>query len=176
MPAAPEPVSKPAVETVADDPPPDLGRAPARHTGAMRLARLYELLPLTCPSCGVERRIIAFITEAVDGRAILEPIGEPATPPRMASARGPPQGYVDCAMDAIDAEAGLSSDPLAQPEYEYDRRVSWWRPAEGLPDRPLPLVRKPHPPLPLPTAKTVSNTPRQTGCGGPITLLCSAGA
>jgi len=124
MPAAPEPVSKPAVETVADDPPPDLGRSPVRYTWAMRLARLYEILPLTGPIRGAERRIIAFIPAAVDVRAILEPIGEPATPPRMASARGPPQGYEDCAMDAIDAEAGLSSDPLAQPEYGYDRRVS----------------------------------------------------
>ncbi len=61
---APESVAKPAGETVADDPPPDLGRSPARYTWAMRLARLYELLPLTCPIRGAERRIIAFITEA----------------------------------------------------------------------------------------------------------------
>jgi hypothetical protein len=31
-------------------------------------------------------RIIAVITEAVDGRAILKPIGEPATPPWNAPA------------------------------------------------------------------------------------------
>ena len=122
---APESVAKPAGETVADDPPPDLGRSPARYTWAMRLARIYEAFPLICPICGGEMRIIAFITEVVDVRAILEHLGEPATPPRMASARGPPQWYEDCAMDAIDAEECLSGDPLAQPEYEYDRRVSW---------------------------------------------------
>jgi hydrogenase nickel insertion protein HypA len=77
--------------------------------------------------CGGEMRIIAFITEAVDVRAILEHLGEPATPPRIASARGPPEGYEDAAEEAIDAEECLLGDPLAQPEpeYEYDQRVSW---------------------------------------------------
>ncbi len=92
----------------------------------MLLARIYEVFPLTCPKCGAEMRIIAFITEAVDVRAILEHIGEPATPPRIASARGPPEWYEDATEDA-NAEACLSGDPFAQPEpeYEYDQRVSW---------------------------------------------------
>jgi hypothetical protein len=38
-----------------------------------------------------EMRIIAFITEALDVRAILEHIGEPAIPPHIAQARGPPE-------------------------------------------------------------------------------------
>jgi hypothetical protein len=72
-------------------------------------------------------RIIAFITDAVDVRAILEHIGEPSTPPRITSARGPPKWYEDSVEDAIDAEACLPGDPLAQPEpaYEYDQRVTW---------------------------------------------------
>jgi hypothetical protein len=72
-------------------------------------------------------RIIAFITEAVHVRAILEHVGEPATPPRIASARGPPEWYEDSAEDSIDAEKRLSGDPLAQPEpeYEYDQRGAW---------------------------------------------------
>jgi len=72
-------------------------------------------------------RIIAFITESGVVRAILEHIGEPATPPRVAQARGPPEWYEDSAEDAIDAEACPSGDPLAQPEpeYEYDQGVSW---------------------------------------------------
>jgi hypothetical protein len=72
-------------------------------------------------------RIIVFITEAVDVRLILEHIGEPATPPRIASAREPPEWCEDSVEDAIAAEAHLSGDPLAQPEpvYEYDQRVSW---------------------------------------------------
>jgi hypothetical protein len=88
----PEPESKPAVETAADDPPEALGRPPARYLWALRLARSYEAFPLIGPICGGERRIIAFITEAVDVRAILEHLGEPATPPRIASARGLPAG------------------------------------------------------------------------------------
>ncbi len=72
-------------------------------------------------------RIIAFITEAVDVRAILEPIGAPATPPRIASARGPPEWYEDSGEEAIDAFDHLQGDPLTQPEpsFEYDQRVSW---------------------------------------------------
>ncbi len=75
------------------------------------------------PRCGSS----PLISEAVDVRAILEHIGEPTTPPRIASARGPPEGYEDSAEDAIDAEADPAGDPLAQPEpeYEYDQRMSW---------------------------------------------------
>jgi len=93
----------------------------------MLLARIYEAFPLTCPRCGAEMRIIAFITEAVDVRAILEHIGEPATPPRIAQARGPPEWYEGSAEDSSDTVNYLSGDPLAQPEpeYEYDQRVSW---------------------------------------------------
>ncbi len=93
----------------------------------MLLARIYEAFPLTCPQCGAEMRILAFITEAVDVRAILEHIGEPATPPRIAQARGPPEWYEDATEHAIAAEAGSAGDPYAQPapECEYDQRVSW---------------------------------------------------
>jgi hypothetical protein len=60
-------------------------------------------------------------------RAILEHLGEPATPPWIASASGPPEGYEDAAGEVLDAEECLSGDPLAQPEpeSEYDQRVSW---------------------------------------------------
>ncbi|GAB6044063.1 hypothetical protein JCM17961_47470 [Endothiovibrio diazotrophicus] len=62
-------------------------------------------------------------------RKILEHIGEPWTPPRIAPARGPPEWYEDSEASAIwgeDEEAG-KGDPLAQPapEYEFDQRVSW---------------------------------------------------
>ncbi|QEP44778.1 IS91 family transposase [Ectothiorhodospiraceae bacterium BW-2] len=126
-PVAAEPETKPAVETAADDPPVAIGRSPARYLWAMLLARIYEAFPLTCPQCGAEMQIIAFITEAVEVRAILEHIGEPAAPPRIASARGPPEWYEESVEDAIDAEDSLQGDPLAQPEpeYEYDQRVSW---------------------------------------------------
>ncbi len=67
-PVASEPTSKPAVEAAADDPPENIGRSPARYLWVMLLARIYAAFPLTCPPCGAEMRIIAFISEAVDGR------------------------------------------------------------------------------------------------------------
>lgn len=72
-------------------------------------------------------RIIAFITEALDVRAIPEHIGEPDTPPSIAQGRGPPEWYEDATEHAIAAAAGSAGDPYAQPapEYEYDQRVSW---------------------------------------------------
>jgi hypothetical protein len=71
-------------------------------------------------------RILAFITETVDVRAILEHIGEPAIPPRIAQARGPPEWYEDATEHAIAAETGSAGDPYAQPapDYEHGQRVS----------------------------------------------------
>jgi hypothetical protein len=122
----PEMGSKPALEAAANDPSETIRRSPARYLWVMLLARIYEAFPLTCPQCGAEMQIIAFITEAVDVRAILEHIGEPATPPRIASARGPPKWYEDSAQDSVDAEDCLPGDPLAQPEpeCEYDQRLT----------------------------------------------------
>ena len=62
--------------------------SPARYLWAALIARIYAVLPLSCPQCGAEMRIIAFIIEVVDVRALLGHLGEPATPPRIASARG----------------------------------------------------------------------------------------
>ncbi|MFO7641629.1 MAG: hydrogenase maturation nickel metallochaperone HypA [Candidatus Competibacteraceae bacterium] len=64
--------------------------------------------------CGGEMRIIAFITEAVDVRAILAHLGEPATPPRIASARGPPagdrrQGTISASRSPSSGQEGLES-------------------------------------------------------------------
>jgi hypothetical protein len=65
-------------------------RSPARYLWAMLLARLFESLPLVCPTCGADIRIIAFITEAATVEQILTHIGEPPRPPPISSARGPP--------------------------------------------------------------------------------------
>lgn len=72
-------------------------------------------------------RTIAFITKAVDVRTILEHIDEPANPPRIAQARGPPVWYEDAAEHAIAAAAGYADGPSAQPapEYGHDQRASW---------------------------------------------------
>jgi hypothetical protein len=117
-----------AVAAAADDPPPDVWRSPARYLWAVLLARIYETFPLMCPHCGAEMWIIAFITETAAVRGILEHIGEPADPPRIASARGPPQWYEDAGVvQNWDDESATEDDSLAQaePEYEFDQRVTW---------------------------------------------------
>lgn len=123
----PAPASNPAVDTAAENPPETIRRSPARYLWVMLLARIDEAFPLTCPQCGAEMPIIAFITEAMPVRAILGSIGEPAKPPRIAQARGPPQWYEDATDNAIDAEACAAGDPYAQPApgYVHDQRVSW---------------------------------------------------
>ncbi len=54
--------------------------------------------------------------------------GEPATPPRIAQARGPPEGYEDAGSASPWADdSAMPGDPLAPPEpaYEFDQRVTW---------------------------------------------------
>jgi hypothetical protein len=65
--------------------------SPSMYLWAMLLARIYEVFPLVCPRCAEPMTIIAFLTEAVSIKRILEHIGEPTTPPPIAPARGPPQ-------------------------------------------------------------------------------------
>jgi len=86
----------------------------------MLLARLFESLPLVCPNCGADMRIVPFITDATPIEHILTYIGEPAHPPAIAPARGPlawhddPEPMPDCNL-------------VAQPDpgFEFDQRVSW---------------------------------------------------
>ena len=64
-------------------------------------------------------RIIAFITESVAIERILVHMGEPAQPPPIASARGPPS------WEEFDQHAGLDpvmAEPI--PAYEFDQTVS----------------------------------------------------
>ena len=72
---------------------------------------------------GSERSLlmIAFITDAPTVRDILGHLGEPAAPPRIAPARGPPL------WEAFDAEHDPAADPLLQcaPAFEFDQRISW---------------------------------------------------
>ena len=145
-PVATEPASKPTVEAAADDPPPPaIGRSPARDLWAMLLARVYEAFPLTCPIGGAAMRILAFITEVVDVQAILQHIGAPTTPPRIALAREPPEWYEDAGdVPAGDDDGATPGDPLAQPEpeYEFDQRVSWCSGPDGRRGRSLPTAGK----------------------------------
>ena len=63
-------------------------------------------------------RIIAFITDDPTVRDILDHLGEPTAPPRIAPARGPPL------WEAADAEHDPAADALLQcvPAFEFDPR------------------------------------------------------
>ena len=105
---------------------PDVGtvelflRKAARLAWAMLIERIYEVFPLTCPQCGGQMRIIAFITEGTAIREILGHLGEVASPPRLLPASGPPL------WEMAGAELG-EPDPQFQlaPDYEFDQQVAW---------------------------------------------------
>lgn len=65
---------------------------PARLRWAVLLARIYEVLPLLCPACGGELKILAFLTDPPVVSAILLYLELPHRPPPISPARGPPQG------------------------------------------------------------------------------------
>jgi len=94
----------------------------ARYVWALLLARIYEVLPLVCPKCSGEMRIIAFINDGLVIRKILDHMGEPTSAPRIAPARGPPLWELPVA-----GQAERETDPQAQsaPDYEFDQRVAW---------------------------------------------------
>jgi hypothetical protein len=87
----------------------------------MLLARLFASLPLVCPNCGADMRIIAFVTETAPVRRILKHVGEPVEPPRISPARGPP------AWDDPPVDLGPDWEALAQPspEYVFNQEVQW---------------------------------------------------
>ncbi|MGB7988180.1 MAG: transposase [Candidatus Methylophosphatis roskildensis] len=117
-PPPPAPASASAETPQAAEEP--IHRRALRYAWALLLARIYEFFPLLCPKCGGEIRIIAFINEAMAVREILAYLGEPTSPPRMASARGP------TLWQMTDAGQG-ELDPQAQPapDYEFDQRIAW---------------------------------------------------
>ena len=92
----------------------------SRSSGMLRaqlLARIYEVLPLLCPACGGEMRIISFITLPSTVQHILLHLDLPHRPPRVSPARGPPQAEFDLDQSpAFDLTA-----PDAIPEYEFDQ-------------------------------------------------------
>ena len=96
-------------------------RHTARYAWALLLARIYEVFPLRCTHCGAAMRILAFITDASTIRDILDHLGEPTAPPRIAPARGPPL------WEAVSAEHEPTLDPalLPIPAFEFDQRLTW---------------------------------------------------
>lgn len=97
-------------------------RKAARYVWALLLGRIYEVLPLVCPKCGGDMRIIAFINEGPVTREILGHLGEPTTAPSLAPARGPPLWELLVA-GPVERETDLLAQPA--PDYEFDQRVAW---------------------------------------------------
>jgi hypothetical protein len=79
-----------ALTPPASDPP----RRPAtasRIRWAQLLAHIYDVMPLLCPACSGEMRILAFLTDPPTVSAILIHLELPHRPPPISPARGPPQ-------------------------------------------------------------------------------------
>jgi Putative transposase/Transposase zinc-binding domain len=116
---------KPDAEVVSPGPPSEPGPAPAspaRIRWAVLLARIYEVLPLLCPACGSQMKILAFLTDPPVVRAILLHLDFPHRPPPLAPARGPPQ--IDFLTDPSDQTPGFDpAEPEPVPEFEFDQSV-----------------------------------------------------
>jgi hypothetical protein len=66
-------------------------------------------------------RTIALVTEVGSLKSILEHLSEPATPPPIASARGP-SGREEDFSPSEGTEGTDLSEPL--PDFEFDQRLS----------------------------------------------------
>ena len=102
-------------------------KRPAHYLWAVLIARIYEVFPLLCPKCGGQMRLIAFITEGVQIRRILDHIGVDSQPPHISPARGPPL-WVDCDAqmdDGVHIEPDWDLAAQLAPDYEADQRVNW---------------------------------------------------
>lgn len=93
---------------------------------ARLLARIYEVFPLLCSSCGGELRIIAFLTEPMPVHAILSHLGLPTRPPPLSAARAPPELAFDFDQRTPESlhdqtPAFDPSDPEPIPEFEFDQ-------------------------------------------------------
>ena len=88
------------------------GRRPSSRWAAL-IARIYDVLPLVCPSCGASMSIIAFITGPVPVRSILSYLDLPTQPPPLSPVRAPPQG-----LSEFDQTGGFDpADPEPVPDH-----------------------------------------------------------
>jgi hypothetical protein len=103
-------------------------RPPSHYLWAALIARIYEVFPLLCPTCGGQMRIIAFITFSADIHKILEHIGVEPEAPRITPARGPPL-WEDCgAQEKGEGVEALPDWDLANQspsDYPDDQRTPW---------------------------------------------------
>ena len=98
------------------------GFSPAHCLLAVIIARIYEILPLICPVCGSEMRLIAAVTEPEPVQLILRHLGETELPPPVSQARFQPL------WDSVDWDQSPGQGPEAgepAPEFQFDQTVSW---------------------------------------------------
>ena len=115
-----------AVGALASSPPPDAESlpalspsSPARIRWAQLLARIYEVLPLLCPACGGQMRILAFLTDPPTVKAILLHLELPHRPPPLAPARALPQSEL-----LLDQTSDFDqSDPELVPDFDFDQSL-----------------------------------------------------
>ena len=102
-------------------------RSPAHYLWAVLIARIYEVFPLLCPMCGGQMRLIAFITEGMQIRRILDHIGVDSEPPHISPARGPPlwDDYDAHVGEGVEVEPDWDLAAQPAPDYEVDQRVNW---------------------------------------------------
>jgi len=55
------------------------------------MARIFEFLPLICPRCGHEMKMVGFIVESENVRKVLEHLELPTKAPTPYPPRAPPQ-------------------------------------------------------------------------------------
>jgi hypothetical protein len=134
-PEAPTAEGDSTAPAIASEPAPERA-SPARIRWAVLLARIYDVLPLLCPACGAEMRILAFLTDPPVVSAILlhlEPgpprdaciawgEGLPHKPPPLSPARGPPQSdLLTGLLDQTPAFDPAEPDPV--PDFDFDQSL-----------------------------------------------------
>ena len=111
----------PAAPGVSFEPAPEPA-SPARIRWAVLLARIYDVLPLLCPACGGEMRILAFLTDPPVVSAILLHLDLPHKPPPLSPAREPPQG--DLLTELLDQTPAFDPvEPEPVPDFEFDQSL-----------------------------------------------------
>jgi hypothetical protein len=106
---------------IAAEPAPERA-SPARIRWAVLLARIYDVLPLLCPACGAEMRILAFLTDPPVVSAILLHLELPHKPPPLSPARGPPQS--DLLTGLLDQTPAFDpAEPEPVPDFDFDQSL-----------------------------------------------------
>jgi len=95
----------------------------ARTSWARLLARIYEVLPLLCPACGGEMRVLSFITDPPTVQAILLHLALPHWPSPLTPARAPPQAELD--FDRTSAFDTSDPEPLPDPDFDPSPPGDW---------------------------------------------------